>query len=218
MVQRSFVKQLGYNCLRVVCRLIGVTCFSIRCFGREHMPPSGPVLVCANHQSYLDPVIVGLTFDRRLNYLARKTLFRFGPFRWAIEFLDAIPLDRDGLGVAGLKECLRRIKQGEMVLLFPEGTRTVDGSVRALQTGFVVLARRGNVTLLPVGFDGAYDAWPRDASFPRLATVHVCVGEPLTADDIQKLDDQRLVAELERRIRACQAAARAGRMRSQSTP
>lgn len=213
MAERSLAKRLGYDTFRVVSRLIGVVLFQFRAFGREHMPLTGPVLVCSNHQSFFDPVIVGLTFDRRLNYLARKTLFRFPPFRWLIEFLDAIPLDRDGLGVAGLKECLRRIKQGEMVLIFPEGTRTRDGSVGPIQPGFVMLARRGNVSVLPVGMDGAYDSWPRTALLPRPTRIRVVVGKPLTASDIAALDDHKLLAEVERRIRECHATARESRIR-----
>jgi 1-acyl-sn-glycerol-3-phosphate acyltransferase len=175
------------------------------------MPASGAVLVCSNHQSVLDPVIVGLTFNRRLNYLARKTLFHFAPFRWLIEFLDAIPLDRDGLGMQGIKECLRRLRQGEAVLIFPEGTRTRDGNVSPLQTGFSMLARRGQVTVLPVGIDGAFDAWPRGARLPRLTNIYVCVGDPLRSEEIERLDDGQLVAEVQRRIGECFHAARQGR-------
>jgi 1-acyl-sn-glycerol-3-phosphate acyltransferase len=159
----------------------------------------------------MDPVIVGLSFQRRLNYLARKSLFRFPPFRWLIEFLDAIPLEHTGLGIGGLKECLRRFKHGEMVLIFPEGTRTRDGSVQAFQPGFLTLARRGAVAVLPVGLDGAFDAWPRDALLPRLARIRVCVGEPFTAEQIKGLDDTQFLRQLEDRVRQCHAAARAAR-------
>ena len=213
MSERPLLQRLGYATLRTFSRLVGVVVFRMRCKGREHIPASGPLLVCANHQSFLDPVLVGLAFDRRLNYLARQTLFRFAPFRLLIQFLDAIPLDRDGLGLAGLRESMRRIKRGEAVLLFPEGTRTPDGSVRPLQPGFCALARRGNVTVLPVGFDGAFDAWPRTAKLPCASKVHLCVGEPLSPQEIGKLDDESLVGEVERRIRACQQQARAGRHR-----
>src|SRR5690242_18294289 len=121
MAQRSLPKRLWYDFLRVVCRLVGIVAFSIRVRGRQHVPPDGGALVMSNHQSHLDPVLVGLASDRRLNYLARQTLFGFAPFRWLISSLDAIPLDREGLGLNGLKETLKRLKRGEMVLIFPEG-------------------------------------------------------------------------------------------------
>jgi len=213
MAKRSFIKRAGYDLIRVLARLVAVICFRIRCYGRQHIPPTGPVLVCSNHQSTLDPVLVGLAFDRRLNYLARKTLFRFAPFRWLIEFLDAIPLDRHGLGLAGLRESLRRLKRGEIILIFPEGTRTIDGNVRSLQPGFCALARRANLTILPVGIDGAFDAWPRTAKLPWLSRIRVCIGETLDADQIRSLDDDQLVRTVEQRIRDCHRRAKLGRAR-----
>jgi len=158
-------------------------------------------------------VLVGLCSNRRLNYLARESLFAFAPFRWLIQSLDAIAIDREGLGLAGLKETLRRLRRGELVLIFPEGTRTHDGEVGPLKPGFCSLARRGRVPLVPVGIDGAFDAWPRDHRWPSLAAIHVCIGEPITVDQVRQLDDDRLVAELRRRICECHERARRGRFR-----
>ncbi len=213
MAERSFIQRFGYAAIHVFARLTGVVVFQVRCKGRENIPASGPLLVCANHQSCLDPVLVGLAFDRRLNYLARQSLFRFAPFRLLIQFLDAIPLDRDGLGLAGLRESMRRIKRGEAVLLFPEGTRTLDGSMLPLQPGFCALARRGNVTVLPVGFDGAFAAWPKAAKLPRASKIHLCIGKPLSPAEISKLNDKSLVGEVEHRIRECHQQAQAGTRR-----
>ena len=213
MSERPWLQRFGYAALRTLARLAGVAVFQMRCKGRERIPESGPLLVCANHQSFLDPVLVGLAFDRRLNYLARQSLFRFAPFRLLIQFLDAIPLDREGLGLAGLRESMRRIKRGEAVLLFPEGTRTPDGSVLPLQPGFCALARRGNVSVLPVGFDGAFHAWPKTAKLPTTSRIHLCVGQPLSPEEIRKLDDKSLIDEVERRIRDCHQLARTGRNR-----
>jgi len=211
MAERPFIQRYGYTALRAFCRLTGVVLFSVRCQGRHNMPREGPVLICSNHQSFFDPVLVGLVFNRRLNYLARQSLFRFLPFRWLIRFLDAIPIDRDGLGLSGLRESLRRLKRGEIILIFPEGTRTPDGSVLPLHPGFCALARRGKATLLPVGLDGAYDAWPRSAKLPRRCSIHICVGEPLSPAEVGELTNEGLVGEVERRIRGCQEQARASR-------
>ena len=212
-VKRTRSQLVGYAALRVFTRLYGVTLFRLRCFGRYHVPQQGPVLVCSNHQSFFDPVLVGLACDRRLNYLARDSLFRIPGLRSLIHFLDAIPIDRDGLGLAGLREALKRIRRGEMVLIFPEGTRTADGEVQPLESGFCMLARRGDVSLLPVGIDGAFDAWPRSARLPKLSTIHIWVGEPLGPDFVRESTNGALVAELERRIRDCHQRAREGRAR-----
>jgi 1-acyl-sn-glycerol-3-phosphate acyltransferase len=210
MKQRSFVKRFGYNILHLLCRLVGVIFFRVRVKGRENQLTGG-ALICSNHQSFFDPVLVGLAFEDRMNYLARKTLFKFPPFRWLIEYLDAIPIDRTGMGLQGIKETLRRLKRSEMVLIFPEGTRTRDGSVGRLKPGFVALARRGKRPLIPVGLDGAYDAWPRNSTLPQLSSIHICIGEPITVEEIEQWSDEEVVAELERRIRECHQQARLGR-------
>jgi 1-acyl-sn-glycerol-3-phosphate acyltransferase len=208
MAQRSAAKRLWYGFLQVTCRLVTISACRIRVAGRANVPRTGGGLLLSNHQSHLDPVLMGLACDRRLNYLARETLFRFAPFRWLIQSLDAIPIDREGVGLSGLKETLRRLKQEELVLIFPEGTRSRDGEISPLRPGFCALARRGRAPLVPVGLDGAFVAFPRSALFPRPARIAVVFGEPLQPEDLATLSDEELVAEVERRIRSCHAAAR----------
>jgi 1-acyl-sn-glycerol-3-phosphate acyltransferase len=214
MSQRSLPKRLWYDSLRVVCRLLAILVFRIRCRGRQFVPVRGGALVLSNHQSHLDPVLVGLATDRRLNYLARETLFKFAPFRCLINSLDAIPIDREGLGLAGLKETLKRLKRGELVLIFPEGTRTRDGEVGRLKPGFCALARRAGVPLLPVAIDGAFDSWPRSSVLPSTAVIHIQFGPPLEPAEIAQFDDRQLVEEMSRRIRDCHAKARQFRLRA----
>jgi 1-acyl-sn-glycerol-3-phosphate acyltransferase len=210
--QRPFSKRAGYVFLRALARLCAVVLFRYRCHGRERIPASGSVLVCANHQSLLDPVVVGMCFQRRLNYLARKTLFRFFALRWLINYLDAIPIDRDGVGLEGIRATLGRLKRGEMVLMFPEGTRTRDGNLGPLKPGFCALARRGRTALLPVGFDGAFDAWPRSSLLPQPTRISVAIGQPIDAEHIARLSDTQLIDELQRRMSACFADARRRRL------
>jgi 1-acyl-sn-glycerol-3-phosphate acyltransferase len=212
-MRRSLPNRLWQAFLKFAARLTAVTAFQFRCSGRERVPATGGGLVLSNHQSNLDPILIGLACDRRLNYVARQTLFRFAPLRWLINSLDAIPIDRDGSGLGGLKETLKRLKRGEMVLLFPEGTRTPNGEVQAMKPGFCAIARRAAVPLVPVALDGAYDSWPRQRKLPRLAVIHVCYGAPILPEEIFDWTDEQLVAEVERRIRQCHAQARAGRQR-----
>lgn len=209
-MERSLLKRLWYEFLHIFCRLMAVVLFRIRCEGRENVPKRGGALVLSNHQSNLDPVLIGLACDRRLNYLARETLFAFAPFRLLIESLDAIPIDREGLGLAGLKETLRRLKRGELVLIFPEGTRTRDGEIAPLKPGFSALAQRSNVPLLPVGIEGSFAAWPRWQVIPLPATIHIRFGLPILPEEAIQYSDRELVAEVERRIRQCHQEAKRG--------
>jgi 1-acyl-sn-glycerol-3-phosphate acyltransferase len=213
-MRRTLPNRLWHDFLKFLARLAAVTGFQIRYRGCEFVPPAGGGLVLSNHQSNLDPIIVGLVPERRLNYVARQTLFRFAPLRWLLHSLDGIPIDREGTGLGGLKETLRRLKHGELVLLFPEGTRTSDGEVQPIKPGFCALARRSGVPLIPVAMDGSFDAWPRQRRFPRRSVIHVQFGPPIEPAEVAALDDEQLVAEVERRIRACHAGARKSRQRA----
>ncbi len=207
-MHRTFAQRLAYDILRVLARLVSVWFFRLRVAGRENWPVEGGALICANHQSYFDPPLVGLTCPRRLTYLGRTTLFENRLLAPVITFLDTIPIDREGGGLAGLKETLRRLKGGDMVLIFPEGTRTRDGRLQPLKPGFCSVARRSRVPLVPVALDGAYDAWPRTSPLPRGGRLAVVIGRPISVGEVAELDDQQLVAELGRRMEACLAEAR----------
>src|SRR3990172_6469022 len=144
------LRVLWYRLLQAICKSLCATFFQLRVKGRHHVPLEGAALLVSNHQSYLDPVLVGAGLERRLNYLARESLFRLIPFRWLIRSLDAIPIQREGLGLSGLKETLRRLRRGEAVLLFPEGTRTRNGRMSPLRSGFYAVVRRAQVPVIPV--------------------------------------------------------------------
>ena len=207
-MSRSLPKRLWYDALRFWCRIVAVGVFRMRCYGREHVPATGSVIVLSNHQSHLDPLLVGAVLDRRVSALARQSLFKFAPVRWLIVALDTIPIDRDGTGLGGLKETLRRLKRGEMVLIFPEGTRSADGVVARLKPGFLALARRSGASLLPVGIDGAYEAWPRRHKLPRPASIGLAICPPISPEQVASLDDEQLLQLVHERICQCQHLAR----------
>jgi 1-acyl-sn-glycerol-3-phosphate acyltransferase len=206
MSERSLPNRVCYQLLRWLICLTGTLAYGLRYSGRKNIPATGPVLVVSNHQSHFDPPLIGAGCGRRMNYLARKTLFHFAPLGWLIRSLDAIPIDRDGLGLNGIKESLRRLKRGEMVLIFPEGTRTRDGEVAPFRPGFTVLAARSKAWILPVAVEGAYEVWPRSRKLPRRGTIHVLYGRPIPPEEVAGCDERELAAEVERRIRQCRAS------------
>ncbi len=208
MPDRSLAKRAWYAAVRRVCQLVAVICYRVRYTGVENIPSEGGVLVVSNHQSHLDPPLVGLACMRRMNFLARASLFGFAPFRWLINSLDAIPIDREGIGFGGIKTSLRRLKRGEMVAIFPEGTRTPDGQIGPFRPGFTTLAVRSRAAILPVAIEGAYDAWPRGRRFPRLGRIHVHYGCPIFPEQIEKHGEKELLAEVEQRVRQCHARLR----------
>jgi len=202
-MHRSWLKRLWYDFLWAVCAVAGVFVFRMRVRNAHFLPSEGGALILSNHQSNLDPMVVAVACRRRLNFLARKNLFESAGFGRLIESLDAIPIDRDGSGLSGLKETLRRLKRGEAVLIFPEGTRSSDGAVAPLKPGFCALARRAGVPLVPLAIDGAFAAWPRWRKFPRRSTIAVEFGPPLWPAEVTALADEQIRAEVEARIRSC---------------
>lgn len=208
---RPLSSRLWYESLRVLAQLSAVLGWQIRHSGQENIPTTGGVLVVSNHQSHFDPPIVGMACPRRMNYLARESLFHFAPFRWLIQSLDAIPIDREGVGLSGIKESLRRLKRGEMVLVFPEGTRTPDGEIQSFRPGFTTLAVRSRSAILPVAIEGAYEAWPRRQPFPRPGRIYVRYGRPIWPDQLASVEERTLLAEVESRVRTCFGLLRAQR-------
>lgn len=207
-LNRPWYNHLWYRFLQRSLHLIGIVLYRLRFSGRQNIPASGGVLVVSNHQSHLDPPLVGIGCPRRMNYLARQTLFT--PLLGRLmRSVDAIPIDLDGFGLAGIKESLRRLKYGEMVVIFPEGTRSKDGEIAPFRAGFTTLAVRSKAAILPVAIDGAFYAWPRSRSYPRLTgSIRVHFGEPLSPSDYSTMSEEELLAEVERRVRQCQAILR----------
>jgi 1-acyl-sn-glycerol-3-phosphate acyltransferase len=214
MNPHPLAKRLWYDFCRAHCRIFCLVFFGVRVRGQHWFPRHGGVLLVSNHQSHLDPVLAGVSSARQMNSLARDTLFRIPVLRTLITWLDAIPLDREGIGLAGVKETLRRLKHGNVVLMFPEGTRTYDGRLAPLKPGFCALARRTRVPLMPMAVAGAFDAWPRWRAWPCPATIHIQYGRPITPEEVAALDDEQLLAEVQSRLAQCQHEAEAYRRRA----
>lgn len=207
LLQYSF-----YRSVRNVSSIVAVFVFGLRCIGREHTHVPGGALVLSTHQSHFDPVLIGVTFNERLNYLAKRSLFKSRLFGGLISLLNAIELDRDRSGLAGLKETLRRLKRGEKVLIFPEGTRSADGDIAPLKPGFLSVARRSKVPLIPIAITGAYEALPRGNRWPLRYPLRVAVGPVITAEQVAELDDEAVLALITRRLHECHRQAQASRI------
>jgi 1-acyl-sn-glycerol-3-phosphate acyltransferase len=149
--------------------------FGMRVVGAENLITEGPVLVAANHQSFLDPPLIGNLYKDEMVYLARKSLFT-GITRWLYGQWNAIPVDQDRPDMASLKTIIRRLKEGRRVLIFPEGSRTLDGSLGEAAPGIGLIAVKSGAPIQPVRISGARDALPRGSARIRFARITVSVG------------------------------------------
>jgi len=190
---RRIGRLLFYRLVQNFCRLIVAVCFSFRSEGQHHLEFDGGGMLLSTHQSLLDPVLVGLVCNRRLNYLARKTLFKNVLFAFLIRVLDAIEIDRERGGLAGLREMLKRLQGGGLVLMFPEGTRSPNGELGQLKPGFIPVARRAQVPLVPIAVVGAYDCLPRGTKLPTRRPISVVIGEPIQSVEYLPLSDTQMI-------------------------
>jgi len=206
-----------YAACRHLARVLFVTLCGIRVYHRERMPRRGGVLVISNHQSYLDPILAGVGMTRPLHPMARETLFRFAPLRWIIRSLYAFPVRPASADLGAVREALRRLEAGAVVLMFPEGTRTRDGSIGPLQAGPVTIAARAGVPIVPMVIDGAFEAWPRTSLLPWPHRIRVAFGEAVALPvrqggpgrpDDQEIDADSVMAEVRRRMLELQAELR----------
>jgi 1-acyl-sn-glycerol-3-phosphate acyltransferase len=179
--------------------------FSLRAAGRRNFPRRGPVLLIANHQSFLDPLCVGLASPRHLHYLARKTLFNNRAFGLWLRVVNSVPIDQEGVGKEGMRNILARLEAGHPVLVFPEGERCGDGLLHPLRPGIGLLVKRVRGPIVPVGVAGAFDAWPRDKKFPVPAplflrpsrrTLAVVFGPPRDPATLDGLSREQMLAVL----------------------
>ena len=168
-MSHSLLHRAWYGFWRRVLQVVAVLVYRVRFSGRENIPAAGGVLIVSNHQSHFDPPLVGIGCPRQMNYVARETLFGFRLFGWILKSVGGIPIDRDGFGLRGIKESLKLLKRGEMVLIFPEGTRTSDGEIGRFRPGFTTLAARSNAAILPVAIEGGFQVWPRTKNSPAWA-------------------------------------------------
>jgi len=176
--------------------------FGMRVIGREHLITEGPVLVASNHQSFIDPPLIGNLYDDEMVYLARKTLFKPGFLEWLYSQWNAIPVDQERPDMASLKTIIRRLKEGWRVLLFPEGARSYDGNIGEAASGIGLVAVKAAVPIQPVRIFGANKVLPRGSSRIRLERVTVVVGEPiyLEPEELKSLSNKEGYEKVTQRI------------------
>jgi 1-acyl-sn-glycerol-3-phosphate acyltransferase len=208
----SLAGLLFFELIRMLAAAAMILLYRLRWRGGSNVPRTGPLLIVANHQSFLDPPMVGvMCAPRHLDFIARGGLFENPSFARLITALNSIPIKEDGGDVAAMKEALARLAQGKAVLIFPEGSRTHDGNMVGFKRGVSVLVKRANCPVLPVGIDGPFEVWPRARKVPRLFGIRIAgvIGRPIPHDELLRDGPDAALRRLEREVSALADQARA---------
>jgi len=200
----TFTYYLCYTLSKIIARLF----FSLRVVHPERMIEEGPLIVASNHQSFVDPPLVGICSKRDLYYLARKTLLNIPLLGKLLPHINVIPVDRDGNDMSALKTIIRLIRSGKGVVLFPEGTRSPDGSLQRGKQGIGLIIAKSKAPVQPVRVFGAFEAFPKGSGKISATPLTVVIGEPLrfTPEELDPAscggDERALYQKLSDRVMA----------------
>ena len=188
---------LGYHLSRLVARVF----FHFQVIHRERMIQSGPVILAMNHQSYLDPPLAGITCDRAIYFLARRTLMHVPLLGWVLPRLNVIPVNQEGIDRSALKALIHVVKSGNAALVFPEGSRTLDGKLQPVEPGLGLVIAKTLAPVVPMRIFGAHQALPRGGGGLHLVPVTIVIGKPIffTPADIESRT-KNLYARLSQRV------------------
>ncbi len=190
---------LWYSLLRGLATIIFKVFFAVKIRGKENVPLKGGVILASNHLSYFDPIVLGLLTPRKINFMAKEELFENFLFRLLITKLGAFPVKRERVDKTVYQKVLDLLKKGELLVLFPEGTRSWEGKLGRLQQGTARIALRANVPLVPVIIRGTEKVLPRGKKMIRLAKIEARIGEPLRGKKSKK-DVKRAVERLHKKL------------------
>ncbi|CAH8771480.1 lysophospholipid acyltransferase family protein [Paenibacillus dendritiformis] len=163
-----------YTMIRALLRLIYRVLFRLEASGKEHVPKEGGVVLCSNHISLLDPPAIGILLKRRIRFMAKAELFNIPVFGAAIKALGAFPVKRGGVGKETIRTAFQLLQDGDIMGIFPEGTRNTDQSTAA-KKGAAMIALRSGAAVVPVAIIGSYKLFRK---------TRVVYGPPIDMSDL----------------------------------
>jgi 1-acyl-sn-glycerol-3-phosphate acyltransferase len=175
-----------YRLGHTLCRAIGSLAFRFKVYGREKLIEEGPAILASNHQSYFDPPCIGMACREEVYYLARKTLLQRPVVGLILKQLNTVPVDRDRGDVSSIKTIIRLLRDGHRVIIFPEGTRSLDGKLQPARAGLGLIIAKTLAPVVPIRVFGSFDALPRTGGL-KFRPISIVVGDPIkfTEEDIK---------------------------------
>jgi 1-acyl-sn-glycerol-3-phosphate acyltransferase len=198
------VAKLGsilYAILHLITYPLARLLFRLKVIGADQVPPTGGVLIAANHASYADIPILGCSIRRQAHYMAKVELFKNPVMRLIYSTLGGIPINRF-YSRERLGEVIDRLKRGEVIIIYPEGSRTLDGKLLKPMPGIGLLVYETGVPVVPAYIDGTHEVLPVGAKWIRMRPVSVMFGKPIDfTEQISGREESReLFVEISRRV------------------
>jgi len=173
-----------YIIFRFLFWLFFKTYLGFHVYGSRKIPKKGAFIFVSNHQSYLDPILLGCSTGRLLNYMARDTLFKKPVSRWAMRRVRSFPVKRGQGDAPALKTALKILKSGNPLVMFPEGTRVKDGNLKRGKPGVGFIVAKAGVPVIPAYVHGSFDALARGVRTLERHPVSVHIGDPIVFDNL----------------------------------
>ncbi len=197
---RSRAGNLFYRFMALTIRLILYINGELSVKGKDNIPAEGGVIIASNHLSYLDPPLLGAVLPRRATFMARKGLFAMPVLGWFIKHY-AIPVDREKTQPSTIKEAVKRLKNGEAIVMFPEGRRSETGELLEGKRGVGMVAGLSKVPIIPTLIIGSNKVLPVDAKWLRRARISVIFGKPIVppegrGDTVYENTSQKIMYEI----------------------
>jgi 1-acyl-sn-glycerol-3-phosphate acyltransferase len=163
--------------------------------GAENVPAGRPLILCPNHLSFIDSLLVPLVLRRRVVFLGKSDYFDKWYMAWFFKGANVIPVRREGgeAGEASLRAGVEQLEKGLAVAIYPEGTRSPDGRLYRGKTGPARMALRARCPIVPVAVFGTNEALPTGKYLPRMRRIGVRFGAPLDFSRYEGKDDDRFV-------------------------
>ncbi len=151
--------------------------------GLENLPKDGGFLLASNHASHLDPPFVGAVLPHQLAFFARKSLWKPGIPAWWLDSVGAIPVERDSADLAAIKRVISTLRGGRPIVLFPEGTRSLDGELQPAKPGVGMIVCKTRVPVVPCRIFNSHVAFGRSGGLRPGTPIHIVYGKPLSPED-----------------------------------
>jgi long-chain acyl-CoA synthetase len=207
LARRQPLAEIFFFMLGRIINLVALDLFHLKVQGLENLPEKGPYLLCSNHQSYIDPIVMGAVMPFRLfrNTFALGTsdIFGEGFMRRLARWIRVVVLDPDANLIPAMRAGAYWLRQGRILVLYPEGERSDTGKPRVFRKGAAILSIHEQAPIVPVAIEGFYEAWPRHKKWPKLANLRLVFSKPIMPPPVSEASEaayDRLTAELKARV------------------